>query len=116
MSRSKQEEIEKNLEDQYSQIEALVNELQSLEVQESDDVRAKLTAENEKLKYRINILNEELKKRTSSTPSAIETALVNSEIANQKHSLITRNLQETVGDEKLRTILKERDLKVYWAS
>lgn len=30
--------------------------------------------------------------------------------------MITRNLQEIVGDEKLKTILKERDLKIYWGT
>lgn len=34
----------------------------------------------------------------------------------EKHNLITRNLQEVLGDDKLKTILKERDLKVYWGT
>lgn len=34
----------------------------------------------------------------------------------QKRELITRNLQETLGDEKMNTILKERDLKIYWGT
>lgn len=34
----------------------------------------------------------------------------------EKFALITRNLQETLGEEKLRSILKERDLKVYWGT
>lgn len=34
----------------------------------------------------------------------------------QKKELITRNLQEYLGDEKLTTILKERDLKIYWGT
>lgn len=33
-----------------------------------------------------------------------------------KFDLITRNLQETLGEEKLQAILKERDLKVYWGT
>lgn len=36
--------------------------------------------------------------------------------AEQKETLITRNLQETLGVDKLRTILKERDLKIYWGT
>jgi len=36
--------------------------------------------------------------------------------AAEKHDLITRNLQEVLGDEKLKTILNERDLKVYWGT
>lgn len=34
----------------------------------------------------------------------------------QKKELITRNLQEHLGDEKLTAILKERDLKIYWGT
>lgn len=34
----------------------------------------------------------------------------------QKKELITRNLQEYLGDEKLTSILKERDLKIYWGT
>lgn len=35
----------------------------------------------------------------------------------QKLELITRNLQETLGTDKLTTILKEnRDLKIYWGT
>ncbi|KAL5290406.1 YARS family protein [Megaselia abdita] len=36
--------------------------------------------------------------------------------AEEKKSLITRNLQETLGDDKLNAILKERDLKIYWGT
>ncbi|XP_075160705.1 tyrosyl-tRNA synthetase [Haematobia irritans] len=34
----------------------------------------------------------------------------------QKKSLITRNLQEVLGEDKLNAILKERDLKIYWGT
>ena len=34
----------------------------------------------------------------------------------QKYELITRNLAECLGEEKLKTILKERDLKIYWGT
>ncbi|CAF1240583.1 unnamed protein product [Rotaria sp. Silwood1] len=36
--------------------------------------------------------------------------------ANDKYQLITRNLQEVIGDERLRKILSERDLRVYWGT
>lgn len=36
--------------------------------------------------------------------------------AEEKKFLITRNLQETLGDDKLNAILKERDLKIYWGT
>ncbi|XP_065786390.1 tyrosine--tRNA ligase, cytoplasmic [Muntiacus reevesi] len=34
----------------------------------------------------------------------------------EKLNLITRNLQEVLGEEKLKEILKERELKVYWGT
>uniref|UniRef100_A0A336M0W8 Tyrosine--tRNA ligase n=1 Tax=Culicoides sonorensis TaxID=179676 RepID=A0A336M0W8_CULSO len=34
----------------------------------------------------------------------------------QKYQLITRNLQEVLGEENLKKILSERDLKVYWGT
>ncbi|CAF3240923.1 unnamed protein product [Rotaria socialis] len=33
-----------------------------------------------------------------------------------KHALITRNLQEVLGDDRLRKILEERDLRLYWGT
>lgn len=34
----------------------------------------------------------------------------------EKYDLITRNLQEVLGAEKIKAILAERDLKLYWGS
>ncbi|XP_076763641.1 tyrosine--tRNA ligase, cytoplasmic-like isoform X2 [Xylocopa sonorina] len=34
----------------------------------------------------------------------------------EKYELITRNLAEWLGDERLKTILKQRDLKLYWGT
>lgn len=34
----------------------------------------------------------------------------------EKHQLVTRGLQEVLGDERLKTILAERDLNVYWGT
>ena len=77
----------------------------------SDDgsVEQQLISENEKLKYRINILKKEIeeKKKTGSASKLTPE---------EKYKLITRNLQEVVGEEKLKTILKERDLKIYWGT
>lgn len=36
--------------------------------------------------------------------------------AEEKFQLITRNLAEWLGEDKLKTILQERDLKVYWGT
>jgi tyrosyl-tRNA synthetase len=68
-----------------------------------------LTVENEKLKYRINILKNEIeikKKEMANTRLTPE----------EKYELITRNLQEVVGMDKLKKILSERDLKIYWGT
>ncbi|XP_054855586.1 tyrosine--tRNA ligase, cytoplasmic [Eublepharis macularius] len=34
----------------------------------------------------------------------------------EKYHLITRNLQEVLGEDKLKAILKERELKIYWGT
>lgn len=34
----------------------------------------------------------------------------------EKKTLIVRNLQEILGEDKLDAILKERDLKIYWGT
>lgn len=36
--------------------------------------------------------------------------------AAEKQHLISRNLQEVLGTDKLTTILAERDLKIYWGT
>lgn len=36
--------------------------------------------------------------------------------ADEKYRLISRNLQEVLGEEKIKTILKERDLTIYWGT
>lgn len=33
-----------------------------------------------------------------------------------KYALISRNLQEVLGEEKMIAVLKERDLKIYWGT
>lgn len=34
----------------------------------------------------------------------------------EKYQLITRNLQEVLGADKIKAILAERDLKLYWGT
>lgn len=34
----------------------------------------------------------------------------------EKYHLISRNLQEVLGEDKIKSILKERDLKIYWGT
>jgi len=33
-----------------------------------------------------------------------------------KYALISRNLQEVLGEDKMIAVLKERDLKIYWGT
>lgn len=34
----------------------------------------------------------------------------------EKYNFIARNLQEVLGEDKIKSILKERDLKIYWGT
>lgn len=34
----------------------------------------------------------------------------------EKERIITRNLQETLGEDNLKKIVSERDLKIYWGT
>lgn len=34
----------------------------------------------------------------------------------EKVNLITRNLQEVLGEDNLKNVVKERDLKIYWGT
>jgi hypothetical protein len=109
------EQLENKLENQLNEIKNLEKELEGLKLSDNDDGIAKLKQENEKLKYRINILNEEIKKKSQVNLTA-DVQLVNEEIVQQKFNLISRNLQEIVGEDKLKTVLRQRDLKVYWGT
>eukprot|EP00727_Mastigamoeba_balamuthi_P012409 m51a1_g7791 putative tyrosine--trna cytoplasmic (574) ;mRNA; r:9660-12673 len=48
-------------------------------------------------------------------PAGLGTAPMDAETA-ARHTLITRNLQEVLGDEALRGILAQRSLRVYWGT
>lgn len=45
-----------------------------------------------------------------------EAKMAETQTPDQKKELITRNLQEHLGDDKLTAILNERDLKIYWGT
>ena len=34
----------------------------------------------------------------------------------EKYTLITRNLQEVIGEERIKNLLRERDLRIYWGT
>jgi len=117
---SNQSELDQLLE-QYSKqtslIEILEKELNSLQLNDnSKDPNAelvkKLTTENDKLKYRINIL----KKSIEEAKTGVVCKSTSNLSFEERYHLISRNLQEIVGEEKLKTILKERDLKIYWGT
>jgi hypothetical protein len=129
------EQLENTIHSQNSQIEELEKELASLKLREQSNTSenpalSKLISENQKLKYRINILNESLsqaKRGTANTTPIVSTVFSNSNSSSitsftssltfeQKYELITRNLQEIVGDDRLKAILKERDLRIYWGT
>ena len=38
------------------------------------------------------------------------------DLPESKYEMITRNLQEVLGEDKLKTVLKERDVKIYWGT
>lgn len=44
------------------------------------------------------------------------TMLSNNTAVEDKVTLITRNLQEVLGEDRMREVLKERDLKIYWGT
>lgn len=113
---------------QNSLIENLEKELEKLLIKHNDDPNAKLVKslheENEKLKTKISSLTDSMKTLgTSASNSAIPPQLnftrqhsVCLLSPDEKYKLITRNLQEVVGEERIKAILKERDLKIYWGT
>lgn len=50
---------------------------------------------------------------SQNTPTIISTG---ARTIMDKHTLITRNLQEVLGDDDLKKLLAERDLRVYWGT
>lgn len=120
------------LNSQNSLIDKLEKELEELKLNDnksaapaSDAVTKELdelTKENEKLKYRIGILEQSICEANGQsipskiTPQQSSSSSDSSLTFEEKYHLITRNLQEIVGDEKLKTILRERDLKIYWGT
>jgi len=112
------EELSILFEKQNAELESLEKELTSLCVKNktNPDQNAQLvkqfTAENENLK-------EEITKLTSMVKSQgpVKTAPSTSNLTfEEKYELISRNLQEIVGADRLKAILQERDLKIYWGT
>lgn len=115
-------QLNANLEKQTKLIESLEKELEQLKLrQSSNDSEAKqFETENDKLKYRINVLEASIREAKSGAIPRTMTIAANASTSNlsfeERYHLITRNLQEVVGDEKLKTILRERDLNIYWGT
>ena len=120
MSNNELAQLNTNLEKQTKLIESLEKELEQLKLKQSSDPAVKeLQVENDKLKYRINVLENSIReaKSPSSTTTTTTTSASTSNLSfEERYHLITRNLQEIVGDEKLKAILKERDLNIYWGT
>lgn len=125
---SELDQLVDQLNKQNSLITSLEKELESLRLNDNSsnqdpnaELLKKLQTENDKLKFRINILKRNIEETRSGT-IAVSSAPVkavsstNNLTFEEKYHLITRNLQEIVGDEKLKTILKERDLRIYWGT
>ena len=136
-------ELTKLLSSQNSLIENLEKELDKLVDKETQDPNAKLVRElhdeNEKLKSKITSLTTSMKNLSTNSPVTTTTTTTSSLVTttssvispmssfvrqasvctltpDEKYKLITRNLQEVVGDERIKAILKERDLKIYWGT
>jgi hypothetical protein len=111
------------LKNQNNQIENLEKELNLLinnqKIDKNDELN-KLLIENEKLKYRINVLKSSINQTKNIKPEASLSVPFSTSGSNltvdEKYHLITRNLQEVIGDERIKTILKERDLRIYWGT
>jgi hypothetical protein len=113
---------------QNSLIENLEKELEKLLIKQNDDPNAKLVKslhdENEKLKTKISSLTDSMKTLGTATsnstiPPPMKMTRQHSVCPlnpDEKYKLITRNLQEVVGEERIKAILKERDLKIYWGT
>lgn len=60
--------------------------------------------------------SEETQELNQLSDEISEMEIQNGLSADEKYHLITRNLQEVLGEQKLKTILKERDVKIYWGT
>lgn len=128
---SQVDQLTQKLAEQTKLVEQLEKELAELLSQKSsgsanvDELSQqinKLTTENDKLKYRVNVLNSSIKEaaaggNTSTSQTAVVLQGSSSSLSpDERHHLITRNLQEVVGDERLKALINERDIKVYWGT
>jgi hypothetical protein len=134
------EQLSSKLTDQECEIKKLEDELkEALSLKNSETPEKKqlneLAVENQKLKQQVKTLAASISEVTtkpmsdnklpvdtsgsvSSNPLApLKTSTTrNSLTFEERYHLITRNLQEIVGDEKLKNVLKERDLRIYWGT
>ena len=117
-------ELTNQLDSQAKLIETLEKELENLMLKQNDskDPNAQLVkqlkTEQDKLNYRINTLKKSIqdaKSGKTGPPPVVQSKYSPAEVE-QKYKLITRNLQEVIGEDKLKTILAERDLKIYWGT
>lgn len=120
MASNELKDLTELLNKQNAQLESLEKDLTDLCVKNktNQDPNAQLvrqfTAENEQLKAQIESLTASLKVlgpvKNTPKPSTCNLSF------DEKYELITRNLQEIVGADRLKAVLKERDLKIYWGT
>uniref|UniRef100_A0A9J8B876 Tyrosine--tRNA ligase n=1 Tax=Cyprinus carpio carpio TaxID=630221 RepID=A0A9J8B876_CYPCA len=70
------------------------------------------------MKYLMKSFNRKCLSPAHAFLSSTEAAAImgDQQSPEEKFKLITRNLQEVLGEERLKEILKERELKVYWGT
>lgn len=107
-------EITTSLNKQQEEIQLLEKELDQLKLKQSEaspNLKS-LETENEKLNHRIKILEQSIQEAKSTGQSVSSSGLSFEE----RYNLITRNLQEIVGDDRLKEIIRQRDLNIYWGT
>jgi len=109
------------LDNQTKLIESLEKELENLLLKQNDskDPNAQLVkqlkTEQDKLNYRINTLKKSIQDAKPGVPQVVQNKYSPAQVE-EKYKLITRNLQEVIGEDKIKAGLAERDLKIYWGT
>ena len=85
--------------------------------QSDADLVKRLSAENETLKANALALQQRIAQlKTTKTTTTSSFASHTTMSVDEKYTLITRNLQEVIGEERIKNLLRERDLRIYWGT
>jgi tyrosyl-tRNA synthetase len=84
--------------------------LSSLLLGNSDaELIKRLSDENEQLRAHATTLQSRVAQlRVAASASSLSV--------DEKYALITRNLQEVIGEDRIKNVLRERDLRIYWGT